>query len=86
VDKWDCIGGVYGKLSRAGSNDICLVLPLQSLAVLIVLVIREYSNKDCVEFGETCDEWAGKLLELAMIDAATVFEGITFRSRWNSTR
>ena len=65
MDKWDCIGGVYGKLSGSGSNKICLVLPLQSLVVLIVLVVREHASKDRVEFGETCDEWAGELLRVS---------------------
>lgn len=61
MNEWDGVCAKHSELARASSNDIRLVLLLERFAVFVVLVVREYTGKHSMQFGEACYEGPWKL-------------------------
>lgn len=61
VDDGDRIRAIDGEFSWPGSNNISLVLLLQSLGVFEVLAAGKDASEDRVELRKACEERARKL-------------------------
>ena len=72
MDYWNGIGTIDGKFPGASSNDVGLVPFVQRLTVLVVLVIRQHTSKDCVEFREARKKWTRKLLNINYFSGAYI--------------